>query len=74
MALLNAWEQKEGEGATFLKLAEALHHRGRADYVVKLCEKIKTVKDHVKVLDKSTPPAGIDPCKISSHSQQPYDT
>lgn len=43
LALLDAWEQREGEGATYLKLAEALHHRGRADQVEKLCKlKIKS--------------------------------
>ena len=34
--------QREGEGATYLKLAEAVYHRNRKDLVDKLCEKIKS--------------------------------
>ena len=63
VALLDAWEQREGDRATYLKMVEALHRQGRADQVEKLCEKIG---DDVKVLDESAPPVGIDPCKISS--------
>ena len=41
VALLDAWDEKEGEGATYLKLAEAVHHRNRTDLVEKLCKKIR---------------------------------
>ena len=37
VALLDAWEQKEGRGATYLKLAEALYNRKRTDLVERLC-------------------------------------
>ena len=37
--------QREGEGATYLKLAEAVYHRNRTDLVDKLCEKIKNSRD-----------------------------
>ena len=40
VALLDAWDEKEGEGATYLKLAVVLNHRKRTDLVEKLCEKI----------------------------------
>ena len=42
VALLDAWDEKEGEEATYLKLAVAFHHRKRTDLVEKLCEKIKS--------------------------------
>jgi hypothetical protein len=78
VALLEAWEQREGDGATYLKLAEALHHRGMANQVEKLCEKIRIIRDDVKILDESgsASPAGISSCKISSyliHSQGLYN-
>ena len=59
VALLDAWEQREGEGATYLKLAEVLHHQGRADLVVKLCGMIRRVR-------KEHPPAaqGVQSCKL----------
>ena len=43
VALLDAWDEREGEGATYLKLTEAFHHGGntRTGFVKKLCEKIK---------------------------------
>ena len=37
--------QREGEGATYLNLAEAVYHRNRTDLVDKLCEKIKNSRD-----------------------------
>ena len=66
VAVLDAWEQREGEEATYIKLAEALHHRGRADLIEKLCVMIRRVREDMKVLDKSTLAAGINSCKISS--------
>ena len=49
VALLDAWEQKEGLGATYLKLAEALYSRKRVDLVDRLCEIMKSdrgTEDH----------------------------
>ena len=63
VAVLDAWEQREGEEATYLKLAEALHHRGRADLIEKLCGMIRRVREDKKILDKATLPAGINSCK-----------
>ena len=63
VAVLDAWEQREGEEATYLKLAEALRHRGRADLIEKLCGMIRRVREDKKILDKSTLPAGINSCK-----------
>ena len=42
VALLDAWDEREGEETTYLKLAEAFHHGNRTDLVEKLCEKIKS--------------------------------
>ena len=42
VALLDAWEQKEERGATYLKLAEALCSRKRTDLVERLCVIMKT--------------------------------
>ena len=40
VALLNAWSEREGDGATFLKLADVLHQRKRNDLVDFLCKAI----------------------------------
>ena len=42
VALLDAWSKREGKGATFLKLAGALHRRKRRDIVEILCTKLKS--------------------------------
>ena len=42
VALLDAWEQREGPGATYLKLAEALYSRKRVDIVERFCEIMKS--------------------------------
>ena len=65
VALLDAWEQREGEGATYFKLAEVLHHRGRVDLVENLCRMIRRVREEMNVLllDQSTSTAGINSCK-----------
>ena len=42
VALLDAWEKREGRGATYLKLAEALFRRKRMDLMERLCEIVKT--------------------------------
>ena len=41
VALLKAWEEKHGEDATYLKLAEAFHQRKKAYLVEKLCMRLK---------------------------------
>jgi hypothetical protein len=41
VALLGAWSEREGERATYLKLAEVFHRRKRQDLVEFLCVKIK---------------------------------
>ena len=65
VALLDAWEQREGEGATYLNLAEAFHHRGRVDLVEELCRMSRRVREEMEILllDKPTPTAGIKSCK-----------
>ena len=40
VALLDAWGEREGMEATYLKLAEVLHQRGRGDLVQMLCVKL----------------------------------
>ena len=41
IALLAAWSERDGEGATYLKLAEVFHRQNSRDLVEFLCEKIK---------------------------------
>ena len=41
VAMLEEWEEREGEGATYLKLAEALHRRKRTDLVEAICQSVK---------------------------------
>ena len=38
VALLDSWSKREGEGASYLKLADALHRRQRRDLVEYLCK------------------------------------
>ena len=38
VALLDSWSKREGEGASYLKLADALHRRQRRDLVEFLCK------------------------------------
>ena len=40
IALLDTWAKKEGEGATYFKLASVLHYRQRCDLVEFLCSKL----------------------------------
>lgn len=40
VALLDSWSKREGEGASCLKLAVALHRRQRRDLVEFLCQQI----------------------------------
>ena len=44
VALLDAWGEREGKGATCFKLAEVLHQRERGDLVGVLCDTIKTLR------------------------------
>ena len=41
VALLDDWAKREGKGATYSKLAEALHQRGRSDLIEMLCNELK---------------------------------
>ena len=43
VALLDIWSEREGKGATYLKLAEVLHQRKRGDLVETLCGAIKSI-------------------------------
>ena len=43
VALLDAWGEREGKGATCIKLAEVLHQRERGDLVGLLCDAIKSL-------------------------------
>ena len=49
VALLDTWSKREGKGATFLKLAGALHRRKRRDLVEVLCTKLKSTLSLVPV-------------------------
>ena len=49
VALLDAWNKREGKGATFLKLAGALHRLKRRDIVELLCTKLKSTLSFVPV-------------------------
>ena len=49
VSLLDAWGKREGKGATFLKLAGALHRRKRRDLVEVLCAKLKSTLSLVPV-------------------------
>ena len=40
VALLDAWNEREGKGASYLKLAGVLHQRERNDLVELLCDRI----------------------------------
>ena len=64
VALLDAWNKREGKGATFLKLAGALHRRKRRDIVELLCTKLKSTLSLVPVSRSVTswdmPSAGND--------------
>ena len=42
VSLLDIWHKREGQGATFLKLAQAFHRRKRRDLVDSLCTKLKS--------------------------------
>ena len=42
VALLDSWGNKEGKGASFLQLADALHRRERADLVELLCINVRS--------------------------------
>ena len=44
IALLEAWSEKEGQSASFLKLADALFRRQRRDLVELLCDLLSTSK------------------------------
>ena len=63
VALLDAWGKREGKGATFMKLADALHRRKRRDLVEVLCTKLKSTLSLVPVSKSVTSwdmPSGND--------------
>ena len=41
VALLDSWRQREGTGATYLKLAEAVHRRKRIDLAEMICHSVR---------------------------------
>jgi hypothetical protein len=43
VALLNAWEQRHGEDAAYLRLAEAFYRREKIGLIDKLCRRLKEV-------------------------------
>ena len=75
VALLDAWDKREGEGATYLKLAEAFHHRKRIDLVEMLLrEKITEIETQRRCVSE-------DPAEVSYSmfmclaigTMEPYD-
>ena len=55
VALLDDWAKREGKGATYLKLAEVLHQRGRSDLIEMLCDQLKEIVVHQEhIMSKST--------------------
>ena len=61
VALLDTWSKKEGEGASYLKLAHVLHQRGRTDLVDFLCGSILQKRtSSVRHTISDTLPAGHD--------------
>ena len=40
ITLFHTWKEREGSGATYLRLMSALHQRGRNDLVEELCRQI----------------------------------
>ena len=52
VALLDAWGESEGKGATYFKLAEILHRRGRRDLVQMLCDELQFIALKSKELSK----------------------
>ena len=57
VALLDTWSKREGKGATYLKLAQALHRRKRQDLVELLCTKLSH-----NVSSGDMPPSGKVSC------------
>ena len=71
MALLDAWAEKDGGGATYLKLAEALYAHGRRDLVEQLCKMInRALRSDMSLTDK--PPSEIKCCLLYT-SPSPRD-
>ena len=44
IALLDAWEEEEGQGASLSELANVLYHQQRPDLVELLCDIVKKLK------------------------------
>ena len=51
IALLDAWEEKEGQGASLSELANALYHQQRPDLVEMLCDIVKKSKPATNEVD-----------------------
>ena len=54
VAFLEEWAEKNGDGATYLKLAEAFYERGRPDLIDQLCKMIKRAMKRPSLRGKST--------------------
>ena len=77
VSLLDTWGKREGKGATFLKLADALHRRKRRDLVDVLCAKLKSTLSLVPVSRSVTSwdmPSGNDLQLQAQTLQQPLDS
>ena len=75
VSLLDTWGKREGKGATFMKLADALHRRKRRDLVEVLCAKLKSTLSLVPVSRGVTSwdmPSGND--QQLQALQQPLDS
>ena len=72
VTLLDTWGKREGKGATFLKLAGALHRRKRRDLLSVLCAKLKSTLSLVPVSVNVDVPSGND--QQLQALQQPLDS
>ena len=72
VSLLDTWGKREGKGATFMKLAGALHRRKRRDLVDVLCAKLKSTLSLVPVSVNVDAPSGND--QQLQALQQPLDS
>ena len=68
ITLLDTWGKREGKGATYLKLASALHCRQRCDLVELLCAKLKSLVP----LSESVTSREVPPANGQQHQIQQY--
>ena len=76
VALLDAWGQREGSEATYLKLADVLHRRKRRDLVDILCGKIKATVVMAPIIattGEDTPPTEscFADCRLQPSAPEP---